>query len=399
ILAVTFTNKAAGELKERVARLLVRSGTPSTSEPLGCTFHSICARILRREIGVLGQGYSSRFTIYDQADSLKLIKECLRGVGRSVDDAGEVQARISAAKNTRLATAEEHAARPDLPADEAFAARIRRLYDERLRRNNALDFDDLLRKTVELLRLPSVAGFYASKYRCVLVDEYQDTNRLQFELIRLLCAAHRNVCVVGDDAQGIYGFRGADLRIILNFERLFPGARTIKLERNYRSTGRLVQAANFLIAHNRTRIPKAVYTENYLGEPISLYAAGDEHDEAEFVARETTASLAASPSARIGVLYRTNTQSRPLEVALGRSRVPYNLVGGLSLYDRKEVKDLFSYLRLAANPDDELAFERAIMAPPRGIGQKTLDCLASVAAENRCSRWTIAARLVTAPLA
>jgi DNA helicase-2/ATP-dependent DNA helicase PcrA len=380
ILAVTFTNKAAGEMAGRVTALL---GPGSGATPLVATFHAACVRILRAEAHHLG--YPRSFVIYDEDDRLALVRELCRDLGvdeRLLTPAAAV-ARISRAKN-QLESPEAVAAAARGPR-EAQLARLYARYEARLRAAGALDFDDLLGLTVRLLETqPAVRERYAERWRYVLVDEYQDTNAAQYRILRLLTGGHRNLCVVGDPDQSIYRFRGADLRNILDFERDFPGARVVRLEQNYRSTARILEIAAAVIAHNRARKDKTLWTENAGGVPARLFQARDEVEEAAWIVR-TVSGLRAEgvPLDGIAVLYRTNAQSRVLEDAFRGAAVPYHLVGSVRFYDRREVKDALAYLRLALNPGDDLAFRRAIAAPARGVGPVTLARLEEGAARQR----------------
>jgi DNA helicase-2/ATP-dependent DNA helicase PcrA len=391
ILAVTFTNKAAGEMRERVAAILAgpRGGGRI---PLVATFHATCARILRAEIQHLG--YPRSFVIYDEDDRLTLVRQCYRELGldeRALAPAAAV-ARISRAKNQLLGPeALRDAARGPREAD---VARLYARYAARLRELGALDFDDLLSLTVELFaRHPEVLGYYQELWRYVLVDEYQDTNAAQYRLLRQLTGVHRNLCVVGDPDQSIYRFRGADLRNILDFERDFPGCRVVRLEQNYRSTGRILEIAAAVIAHNQARKDKTLWTENARGEPARLFRARDEGEEALWVAR-TVAELRASGRSLdgIAVLYRMNAQSRVLEDAFRVAGLPYHIVGSVRFYERKEVKDALAYLRLVTNPADDLAFRRALAVPPRGLGRGTLARLEELASATGASLLATAAR-------
>jgi len=373
ILAVTFTNKAAGEMARRVASLLEEW---SGRRPLVATFHATCVRILRAEIHHLG--YPRGFVIYDEDDRLSLVRELIRAEGfdERLLPAAVVVARVSRAKN-QLRGAEEFQTAARSPRDEQIG-RVFERYEGRLRAAAALDFDDLLGWTVRLWQEhPEVLLYYRGLWRHVLVDEYQDTNLAQYRLLRLLTDAHRNLCVVGDPDQSIYAFRGAELRNILDFERDFPDCRVVRLEQNYRSTGQILEIAGAVIAHNRARKPKVLWTDNARGGRAHLYGAWDETAEAAWVAR-TIADLAGQgvPLDGVAVFYRTNAQSRVLEDAFRRLGLAYRVVGSVRFYERKEVKDALAYLRLALNPDDDVAFLRAVAAPPRGIGKATLARLA-----------------------
>jgi len=376
VLAVTFTNKAAGEMARRVEELVAPVGIRA---PLIATFHSACVRILRQHIRHIG--YPPHFTIYDEDDRLQLVKECMRELDmtdRTWTPASLVQ-RISAAKNQMVALEEvERAARG--PREERIAALFRR-YQERLVAAAAADFDDLLLLTVRLFdEVLAVLAWYRGLWTHVLVDEYQDTNRAQYRIVRQLTAEHRNVCVVGDADQSIYKWRGADIRNILDFETDYPGTRVIRLEQNYRSTKRILALASAVIANNVSRKDKGLWTENGEGERATVYRAWDEHEEANFVAQTILAARGAGSAwDDIAVFYRTNAQSRVLEDALRRGGIPYVVVGSVRFYERKEIKDALAYLRLVVNPADDVAFRRAIQTPGRGIGRATLTRLEELA--------------------
>jgi DNA helicase-2/ATP-dependent DNA helicase PcrA len=388
ILAVTFTNKAAEEMRNRVSKLL--EGLELGSAPLISTFHSLCVRILRRDIEALQAGYTRSFTIYDQDDAVRLTRNCLRDLG--LDDKQlaprSVQSAISAAKN-RGEDAEAFTARAQF-ADErrASIARVFQQYEERLQKNNALDFDDLLIKAVRLLRdVPEVRNRYNDQFRYLLVDEYQDTNSLQFALIRLLTQKQQNICVVGDPDQSIYRWRGADITNILKFEEHFPSAKVIRLEENYRSTQNILDVASGLIRHNIERKEKALWTQNPAGEKIRYYQAMDAESEARFVTGKIQEHLRGDRDMRAAVLYRTNSQSRVFEEAMRRAGLAYNIVGGFSFYERMEVRDIIAYLKLAMNPHDSIALQRVINTPARGIGKMTLDEIDVRARELGVSYW------------
>jgi DNA helicase-2/ATP-dependent DNA helicase PcrA len=392
ILAVTFTNKAAGEMAARVAAILAGGIGGGRRPPLVATFHATCARVLRAEIHHLG--YPRSFVIYDEADRLALVRECYKELGldeRALAPSAAV-ARISRAKNQLLGPeAVEDAVRGPRQAD---VARLYARYAARLRALGAIDFDDLLGLTVELFaRHPEVLEYYRNLWRYVLVDEYQDTNAAQYRFLRQLTGVHRNLCVVGDPDQSIYRFRGADLRNILDFERDFPGCQVVRLEQNYRSTGRILEIAGAVIAHNQARKEKSLWTENARGEPARLFRARDEGEEALWVAR-TVAELRTEGVALDGVavLYRTNAQSRVLEDAFRVAGLPYHIVGSVRFYERREIKDALAYLRLATNPADDLAFRRALGAPPRGVGRTTLGRLEELAAAAGVPLLATAAR-------
>lgn len=399
ILAVTFTNKAAGEMRERVERLL--GDQRLQSAPLISTFHSLCVRILRRDIEKLEEGHNRSFTIYDQDDSTRIVKACIKDLGLDSDRMGarQVQSAISHAKNSGT-DAGDYAARVEYGDEKRAAiARVFKLYEERLVNNNALDFDDLMIKAVRLLRKnQGVREQYNDKYRYLLVDEYQDTNSLQFALIRFLTERQQNVCVVGDDAQSIYKWRGADITNILNFEQHYPDTKTIKLEQNYRSTENILNAADAVIKHNTERKDKKLWTANPAGERIRYYQAFDAEAEARFVAAKIEEHRRADPAMRAAALYRTNAQSRVFEEAMRRAGIAYNIVGGFSFYERAEVRDIVSYLKLALNPHDSIAFMRVINTPPRGLGKQTLDELDRRARDYGVSLWETLA-IVTDPQA
>ena len=379
VLAVTFTNKAAEEMGRRVEALL---GPAGVRPPLIATFHSACVRILREHIRHIG--YPSHFVIYDEDDRLAVVRDCMRELDmdeRATTPASLVH-RLSHAKNQMIAVEEaEQLARG--PREEQVAAVYRR-YQERLATAGAVDFDDLLLLTVRLFeRVPEVLAWYRGLWMWLLVDEYQDTNRAQYRIIRALTKERRNICVVGDPDQSVYGWRGADVRNILDFEQDYLGTKVIRLEQNYRSTKRILAAASAVIANNVTRKDKSLWTENVEGEPPAIYRAWDEHEEANFVA-QTIRRLRDEGRewGDVAVFYRTNAQSRVLEEALRRGGVPYVIVGSVRFYERREIKDALAYLRLALNPGDDIAFRRAIGAPARGIGRATMVRLEQVAARE-----------------
>jgi DNA helicase-2/ATP-dependent DNA helicase PcrA len=373
LLAVTFTNKAAEEMRTRVATLL---GVDCRGMWIS-TFHALCARLLRREAPHIG--LSREFVIYDSTDQLTVMKQALRQIGA---DESAVQprvalSRISHAKN-RMEGPEVFTANSWHPRD-AQIGKLYELYAKALRDANALDFDDLLLKTVELFeKADAVQERYSKKFLQVMVDEYQDTNRPQYLLIQRLAAHHRNLCVVGDPDQSIYKWRGADLRNILDFEHDFPEARIVKLERNYRSTQVILDAASSVISQNRNRKDKRLYTERKGGAKILYYRAGDDLDEAEFIARTARTALHDDPENTVAILYRTNAQSRTLEDALRRAGIAYKIIGGVRFYERKEIKDALAYLKLVLNPHDDVSLRRVINVPPRGIGKGVMESLESV---------------------
>jgi DNA helicase II / ATP-dependent DNA helicase PcrA len=379
IFAVTFTNKAAGEMKHRIGRLLNR-------DPSGLwigTFHSLSARILRREAELLG--FTRQFTIYDEDDRLSLIRRLMEKQGHSTKlfPPRAVQSVISAAKNRMVSPA-------DLASGASFdrlaqvSAEVYGALGPALKAANAMDFDDLLLHPLKLFQEhPERLRAYQNRFRFILVDEFQDTNRAQYQLIRLL-GSHGNVCAVGDDDQSIYGWRGADVRNMQDFLKDFPGAKLIRLEENYRSSQIVLDAANGVIAENSGRIGKTLTTRRRGGETVTLVAAADERDEAEWIVRELQKRSAASdwPYSEMAVLYRTNSQSRALEEAFRRAGVPYRLIGAISFYERREVKDLLAYLRLIANPADNEAFLRAVGVPRRGLGETSLATL-----DRHATQW------------
>jgi DNA helicase II / ATP-dependent DNA helicase PcrA len=376
VLAVTFTNKAAGEMRRRVEDLVLPAGI---RPPLIATFHSTCVRILRERARLVG--LSPSFVIYDEDDRLTLVKDAMRRLDmdeRQTTPASIVH-RISHAKNHMLSVEEaERLART--PREERIA-QLYRAYEDSLRAVGGVDFDDLLLLVVRLFETsPEALAWYRTLWTHVLVDEYQDTNRAQYRIIQLLTQEHRNLCVVGDPDQSVYRWRGADLRNILDFEKDFPDCLVVPLEQNYRSTKRILGIASAVIAHNRARRDKRLWTDNAEGDRAQVYRAWDENEEAGWVA-QTVRSLRGQglDYGDVALFYRTNAQSRVLEDALRRASIPYVIVGGVRFYERREIKDLLAYLRLAVNPADDVAFRRAIAAPSRGIGKATLDRLADSA--------------------
>ena len=380
ILALTFTNKAAKEMKFRVQQLI---GEEKAEEAWISTFHSTCARILRRDIEKIG--YSRSFTIFDDDDQQRVLKEILKQL--NIDDkfipVREVKAKISDAKNKML-TPDEWFGNTFRDRRNSMIHDVMTEYEKRMKALNALDFDDLLLKTLILLAdHPPVLDVYRRRFRYVLVDEYQDTNRTQYELIRLLTAEHRNLCVVGDDDQSIYGWRGADIRNILEFEKDYPDATVIKLEQNYRSTGTILDAANQVIAHNEGRKDKTLWTEQDAGEKITVYCAQDERDEAAWIVQKMQElKRNGAPLGEMAILYRTNAQSRIPEELLMQAGIPYRIFGGQKFYDRKEIKDIIAYLRAVVNPADDISLTRIINVPKRAIGDTTVHALTEHAAEQ-----------------
>lgn len=386
ILALTFTNKAAKEMKERIAKVVGQSNAKSLW--MG-TFHSVFARILRNEAHYLG--YPSNFTIYDQQDSLNVIRKVLKDMNIDADlyKPKKVQSRISTYKNN-LITVKAYFANPELvEADEKanmkFIGKIYQKYVEACYKNGSMDFDDLLLKTNELLtRFPEVLAKYQDRFRYILVDEYQDTNHSQYLIVKALASKFENICVVGDDAQSIYSFRGANIYNILNFKKDYPEAATVSLEQNYRSTQNIVNAANVVIAKNLQQFKKNVFSENEIGEKIKIYRSLSDADEANFVAGNIWElhNRDQRKFEDFAILYRTNSQTRAFEDALRRKNIPYRVYGGLSFYQRKEVKDLIGYLRLLVNENDSEALMRVINYPARGIGETTQNKLIVFADEQ-----------------
>ena len=390
ILAVTFTNKAAEQMKVRVKALLRRG---RGADPHISTFHSFCVRVLRPNIGPLG--YGSDFSIYDQADQLTLIKNCLKELELS-DQAFSPRSalsRISESKNRGRSPRELYAQAQD-PKGERLSL-VFDLYQKKLRQANALDFDDLLLKTVELLRSQEALRLGLNeRFAYLMVDEYQDTNRPQYELIRLLTQSRQNICVVGDEDQSIYSWRGADIQNILSFEKDYPASRMIKLEQNYRSTKTILAAAGAVVAHNRARKGKKLWTDQVAGALIGYYEAEDPEAEALFVVQQILAHQRSEGNEPVGVLYRTNFQSRYFEEACRRCGVKYSIVGGFSFYERAEIKDLLAYLNLTLNPHDRVSLLRVINTPPRGIGRVTVDALEKESRDSNLSLWEVVEQAV-----
>jgi len=396
ILAVTFTNKAAKEMGERVDRLLDHS---SLAKPLLCTFHSFCVRILRRDIEALrvnGEGLTRSFAIYDENDQQAIVKQIMKRMGLDTKQLTPrtVLGRISWAKSHMVDPQEYYLASKD-PNSERIA-HIYQSYKAALRKCDALDFDDLLLEAVRLLKVSAeVRERYQRKFRYVLIDEYQDTNRPQYELMKLLAGDHQNVCAVGDEDQSIYSWRGADIRNILEFEKDFPNARIVRLEQNYRSTQVILEGAGAVVANNLKRKGKKLWTDRQGGSLIGYYEAPDGENEALFIAdriqtflRQAASSETQDPGkGHCAVLYRTNAQSRLVEEALRRYNISYTMVGGFSFYDRAEIKDLLAYLRLIRNPHDSMALQRIINTPVRGIGKTSLETLERLALETGSSTW------------
>jgi DNA helicase II / ATP-dependent DNA helicase PcrA len=398
ILAVTFTNKASEEMRLRVQKLL--RGQELSSAPLVSTFHSLCVRILRQDIEKLNDKYTRTFTIYDQDDSLRLIKQCIKDLGYDEKYLGQraTQSAISSAKN-RGEDTEAFAARAEYVDERRAAmARVYKMYEERLHTNNALDFDDLMIKAVRLLRdVAEVREKYNNKFRYILVDEYQDTNSLQFSLISFLTEKQQNICVVGDEDQSIYKWRGADISNILNFEKHFPNTKTIRLEQNYRSTQTILDVAGAVVKNNLERKGKNLWTSNPPGDRVRYYQAFDAEAEARWVASKILDHRREEFDLRAAVLYRTNSQSRVFEEAMRRAGLPYNIIGGFSFYERMEVRDIIAYLKLALNPDDSIALQRVINSPPRGIGKQTVDEIERRAKDFGLSMWEAIGIIIEKP--
>lgn len=371
IIAITFTNKAAGELKDRLCQMLGDEG----QDVWAMTFHSACCRILRRDIECLG--YSRSFTIYDTADSERIMKDIIRqmGLDEKTFSAKYVLSIISGYKD-KLVSPQQMLEDMDVSGDYRLLhiAKAYQKYQDKLKENNALDFDDIILRTVELLQQnEQVRTYYQRKFRYVLVDEYQDTNHAQYLLTSLLAGGYENVCVVGDDDQSIYRFRGATIENILNFEKQYPASRVIRLEQNYRSTQSILNAANAVICHNIGRKGKRLWTSNPAGDPIVVYEAADEGTEANFVAGEIIARAKNRNFKDFAILYRTNAQSNALEYAMKRHGIAYRIIGGMRFFDRAEIKDMLSYLCVINNRADDLRLLRIINNPPRGLGAKTLE--------------------------
>ncbi|MGA3186375.1 MAG: UvrD-helicase domain-containing protein [Bryobacteraceae bacterium] len=390
ILAVTFTNKAAGEMRDRVQSLV--SGIGSDSLPTVATFHSFCVRLLRREGAPLAQirpGFTTLFTIYDDDDQISLLKGVYKSLG--LDDKfmayRAALSRISNAKSQKQ-TPEELEREAADPVSKRFAVVYER-YQAKLRESNALDFDDLLLEAVRLLQHDQPTRERQNRrYEFLMVDEYQDTNRSQYELMRLLTAERGNIAVVGDEDQSIYGWRGANIRNILDFERDFPGAVTIRLEQNYRSTKNILEAASAVVANNTERIGKWLWTESEAGQKISLYEAPDSENEALWIADKVEAALSENPKDRVAILYRTNSQSRQIEEALRRYGRKYIVVGGFSFYQRAEVKDILAYLKVLVSPQDSISLLRIINTPARGIGRTTIEQVEQYALQRNLALWS-----------
>ena len=394
ILAITFTNKAAREMRERAVAL-----NPATSETLIATFHSMCVRILRREADHIG--YNRNFTIVDPGEQRTLMKRILKNLNLDPKKWNEraILGTISNAKNDLLdEIAYEHQA-GDMYTQ--IVAKCYKAYQEELRRSEAMDFDDLIMMTLRLFdKNPDVLAYYQQRYQYIHVDEYQDTNHAQYQLVKLLASRFKNICVVGDADQSIYGWRGADMQNILDFEKDYPEAKVVLLEENYRSTKKILQAANDVIKNNRNRRPKKLWTQNDEGEQIVYYRANDERDEAVFVAStiDNIVREKVKNFKDFAVLYRTNAQSRTIEEALLKSNIPYTMVGGTKFYSRKEIRDVISYLNLIANTSDNISFERVVNEPKRGVGPGTLEKLRNFAYEQNMSLLYASANIMLSPI-
>ncbi|MFD0714998.1 DNA helicase PcrA [Paenibacillus sp. GCM10027626] len=385
ILAITFTNKAAREMQQRVASLV----GPTGQDIWVSTFHSMCVRILRKDISRIG--FTSNFSILDSADQLSVIRNCMKDMNIDTKkfEPKAVQAGISSAKN-ELITPERFESKIGDYFD-GIVSQVYTAYQKRLKSNNSLDFDDLIMTAIQLFKdVPEVLAFYQNKFRYIHVDEYQDTNRAQYMLCRMLADQHHNICVVGDSDQSIYRWRGADISNILNFEEDYPEARTIMLEQNYRSSANILNAANAVIDLNTSRKPKRLWTDRGEGASIKIYQADSEHEEGYFVTSEIRKNV--QSGRRYGqhaILYRTNAQSRVIEETLIKSDIPYQIVGGIKFYDRKEIKDLLAYLRLISNPDDDLSLLRIVNVPKRGIGDTTMAKLSELAGARGISLYAL----------
>ncbi|WP_202080909.1 DNA helicase PcrA [Caldalkalibacillus salinus] len=383
ILAITFTNKAAREMKDRVAGLV----GPVAEDIWISTFHSMCVRILRRDINRLG--YNRSFTILDSTDQLSAIKDTMKrlNIDPKKFDPKTIRGTISQYKN-ELKTPQQVSQLVGNYYDQVVA-QVYEGYQKMLQANSSLDFDDLIMVTVRLFKeVPEVLEFYQRKFQYIHVDEYQDTNRAQYMLVSMLADHHRNICVVGDSDQSIYQFRGADISIILSFEEDYTDAKVIKLEQNYRSTKRILKAANEVIKYNSSRKKKNLWTDNEEGPKLSYFRGENEHDEAYFITQKIKDALLDGKNYKdVAVLYRTNAQSRVIEEVFLKSNIPYQIVGGIKFYDRKEIKDILAYLRLISNPDDDTSLRRIINVPKRGIGQTTVDKLSAYAGEKGISMY------------
>ena len=395
ILAITFTNKAAKEMKDRVKALI---GERAENMWIS-TFHSTCVRILRREIDKLG--YKSSFTIYDSSDQKTLVKECMKTLNINEKDITEqeIMGKIGKAKD-RMQDVRSFMLENESNFREKKIADAYEMYQKRLKENNALDFDDLIFKTVELFKKnPEVLDFYQNKFKYIMVDEYQDTNGAQYELVKLLAAKYKNICVVGDDDQCIYQWRGADIENILSFEKDYPSAKVIKLEQNYRSKGNILDAANTVIINNSHRKSKVLRTEQEGGSKIKVYRAYADSDEGDFVGMQISKIKEAENKNYndFAILYRTNAQSRIFEESFRRKGIPYKIVGGTRFYDRKEIKDMLAYLKVIINPQDDISIKRIINVPKRSIGDATVNKVQDFAENFELNMWDALAEVRTIP--
>ncbi len=391
ILALTFTNKAAKEMKDRIKKLIGKQA----NEIIMGTFHSVFARILRENAEKLG--YDKNFSIYDREDSVALVSHVMEELDISDDlfSASSVQHRISNMKNHMVSVSEFREKFIDTLPDEKFAD-IYEHYDKRLFENNAMDFDDLLLKPIELFdKYPKIASKYRGRTKYILVDEYQDTNRAQYDLIKMMYSTRIKVSVVGDDAQSIYAWRGADISNIFDFQKDFPNVKLFKLERNYRSTKNILKAANSVIVNNKNQIPKTLWTEREEGDKVSLVHCSDEKDEAYQISKRIKQEIQKRKLnlSDVAILYRTNAQSRALEEALRREKIPYQIIGGVEFYRRKEVKDVIAYLRVLANPDDEESLLRIMNFPQRGIGNTSIEKMLAFARRLNITLLTTMGRI------
>ncbi len=387
ILAITFTNKAAKEMKERIELLV---GDAAKDMWVG-TFHSICVRILRKFIDRIG--FDSSFIIFDSSDQKTMIKQILKDL--QLDDKiftdRSVMSEISNAKNEMLEP-DTYAVKAQGDFRKEKIAEVYERYQKRLKENNAIDFDDIINYTIKILMENlDVLQYYSNKFEYILVDEYQDTNKSQFTLVTMLASKHGNITAVGDNDQGIYSFRGADISNILNFEKDFPGTKIIKLEQNYRCTGNILKVANAVIKNNEVKYDKKLWTENDVGNLPKVFSADNEYDEGRYIAEQIEHLIREEKYkySDFAVLYRMNTQSRAIEEILRREAIPYKIVGGLKFYERKEIKDIISYLRLVQNPADNLSLNRVINEPKRGMGKTSLDKIAQIAEENNISMYQV----------
>ena len=395
ILAITFTNKAAKEMQERVKAII----GDRADDMWISTFHSTCVKILRREIEKIG--YKKNFTIYDTSDQKVLLKECIKAL--QVNDKEiteqEIMGKIGRAKDN-MQSPDSYYRENEHNYREKKIAEVYKMYQKRLKENNALDFDDLIMKTVELFKKdPETLEFYQRKFQYIMVDEYQDTNGVQYEFVRLLAEKHRNICVVGDDDQCIYQWRGADIKNILGFEKDYPDAKVIKLEQNYRSKGNILDAANVVIVNNANRKSKALRTEQEAGGKIKIYRAYSDGDEGAFVANQIK-KISDDDDRRydeFAILYRTNAQSRIFEESLRRAAIPYKIIGGTKFYDRKEIKDMLAYLKALVNPEDSVSLKRIINVPKRGIGDATIQKIMDFANDYEIGLYDALSQVRTIP--